>query len=99
MVNTLFPIHWKLWNIHPRLNWLLNRISPVITYFATFPELNEEQHKEWSFLDTHDSLTDWYKHRKTVKQVAGILEGLGVENIECRYGGNGVEARGQRPQR
>ena len=97
MVNAIFPIHWLLWKIHPKLNWLLNRISPVITYFTAYPELNREQHKEWSLLDTHDSLTDWYKHRKTIKQIKRILENLGVENIECRYGGNGIEARGQKP--
>jgi 2-polyprenyl-3-methyl-5-hydroxy-6-metoxy-1,4-benzoquinol methylase len=97
MVNAMFPIHWFLWKIHPRFNWLLNRISPVITYFKGYPELNREQHLEWSLLDTHDSLTDWYKHRKTIKQIKRILENLGVENIECQYGGNGVEARGQKP--
>jgi len=97
MVNAIFPIHWFLWKIHPRLNWLFNRISPLITYFAHYPQLNREQHLEWSLLDTHDSLTDWYKHRKTVKQIKRILENLGVENIECLYSGNGVEARGQKP--
>ena len=97
MVNILFPIHWFLWNIHPRLNWLLNRLSPVITYFAFYPQLTKEQHLEWSLLDTHDTLTDWYKHRKTVNQIKRMLKDLGVENIECLYSGNGVEARGQKP--
>jgi len=97
MVNILFPIHLFLWNIHPRLNWLLNRLSPIITYFAFYPQLTKEQHLEWSLLDTHDTLTDWYKHRKTVNQIKKILKDLGVENIECLYGGNGVEARGQKP--
>jgi ubiquinone/menaquinone biosynthesis C-methylase UbiE len=99
MVNAIFPIHWLFWKIHPNLNWLLNRISPVITYFAAYPELNREQHQELSCLDTHDSLTDWYKHRKTIKQIKRILKNQGVENIECRYGGNGVEAKGQKPPR
>jgi 2-polyprenyl-3-methyl-5-hydroxy-6-metoxy-1,4-benzoquinol methylase len=98
IVNMMFPVHWFLWNTHPRLNWLINRISPVITYFDTFPELNKEQQKEWSLLDTHDSLTDWFKHRKTVKQIRCILEDLGVVNVECRYGGNGIEAKGQKPK-
>ena len=98
MVNALFPIHWFLWNINPRLNWLFNRISPVITYFAHYPQLTREQHFQWSLLDTHDTLTDWYKHRKTVKQIIRILEKLGVENIECSYSGNGVEARGRKPK-
>ena len=97
IVNVMFPMHWFLWKIHPRLNWLLNRVSPVITYFNAYPELNKKQHKEWSLLDTHDTLTDWYKHRKTVKQVTQILTDLGMDNIECWYGGNGVEARGQKP--
>ena len=99
MVDIIFPVHWFLRRLHPRLNWLLNRISPVITYFDEHPELNREQHKEWALLDTHDSLTEWYKHRKTTGQITRILEELGVENIDCRYGGNGIEARGQKPQR
>ena len=98
MVDILFPLHWALWKIHPRLNWLLNRVSPVINYFNSYPELNKELHKEWSTLDTHDSLTDWYKHRRTVKQIKQILEKAGMENIDCRYDGNGIEARGQKPQ-
>jgi len=99
MVDVMFPIHWALWKIHPRLNWLLNRFSPIITDFETYPELNKKQHKEWSLLSTHDSLTDWYKHRRTIKQIRLVLENLGMEDIECRYGGNGVEAIGKRPQR
>ena len=38
------------------------RISPIITYFHVYPELSDKLQKEWSMLDTHDGLTDWYKH-------------------------------------
>ena len=48
-------------------------------------------------VDTHDSLTDWYKHFRTQGQIRRSLERLGLREIWCQYGGNGVEARGKRP--
>jgi hypothetical protein len=76
---------------------LLNRISPVDTYYQTYPELNDQLQYEWALLDTHDSLTDWYKHLRNTKQISSTLEGLGAVDIWCEYGGNGVEARCQKP--
>ena len=71
---------------------LLNRISPVISYYNVFPRLNEQQQLEWALLDTHDSLTDWYKHFRSKKRIRAILEQLGAVDLWVEYGGNGVEA-------
>jgi hypothetical protein len=76
---------------------LLNRISPVISYYAAFPQLNDQQQEEWALLDTHDSLTDWYKNLRSKKQIINVLKKLGAVDISCNYGGNGVEAICKKP--
>jgi hypothetical protein len=75
------------------LSILLNRISPVISYYDAFPQLNDSLQREWALLDTHDSLTDWYKRFRSKAQIERLLTNLGCKNIWCEYGGNGVEAR------
>ena len=76
---------------------LLNRISPVISYYTSLPELNDQQQREWALLDTHDGLTDWYKHLRSKKQISSLLEKLGAKDIWCELGGNGVEANCKKP--
>jgi SAM-dependent methyltransferase len=72
---------------------LLSRISPVMEYYSAIPELSDAQHREWALLDTHDSLTDWYKHFRSVDQVHKALSQIGMRDVWCVTGGNGVEAR------
>lgn len=98
IVNTFLPLH-KGFRDFPLGRLLLNRISPVACYYHNLPELNDELQKEWALLDTHDSLTDYYKHFRTREQILAALVKLGLTDIWCEYGGNGVEARGCRPSR
>jgi len=95
MVDALLPLHKKALGFFPA-QVVLSRLSPVLCYYRTYPELSDELHREWALLDTHDYLTDWYKHFRTRGQVRRALERLGVQSIRCEYGGNGVEARGRR---
>ncbi len=74
----------------------MSRVSPVLSYYHALP-LDDELQRQWALLDTHDSLTDWYKHFRTRGQIRTTLERLGAREIWCEYGGNGVEARGRRP--
>lgn len=97
LVNIFFPIH-KLIRNSPILQKLFSRISPILTYFHTYPELSDNLQKEWSMLDTHDALTDWYKHLRTLKQINEYLKNIYSESIEVWKGGNGVEARCKRPK-
>jgi 2-polyprenyl-3-methyl-5-hydroxy-6-metoxy-1,4-benzoquinol methylase len=76
---------------------LLNRISPVITYYHAFPEFTDELQQEWALLDTHDSLTDWHKRFRNKNEITATLTKLGATEIWCAYGGNGVEARCKKP--
>jgi 2-polyprenyl-3-methyl-5-hydroxy-6-metoxy-1,4-benzoquinol methylase len=92
IVNFFFPLHWAFRNIPP-LEWLLKRVSPLITFMKPHPELNKQEQFEWARLDTYDSLTDYYKHLRTPAQIKTTLEKLGANNIWINEDGNGVEAR------
>jgi 2-polyprenyl-3-methyl-5-hydroxy-6-metoxy-1,4-benzoquinol methylase len=96
IVNLLLPIHRMVRNFRPG-QMLLSRMSPVVCYYHAFPELDDHLQREWALLDTHGSLTVWYRHVRTRRQIRRTLEQLGLQEIWCEYGGNGVEARGKRP--
>lgn len=97
MVDLFLPLHKQMRNF--RLGQtLLSRISPLVCYYHGFPELNDELQREWALLDTHDSLTDYYKRFRTKGQITKVLQQLGLSEIHCEYGGNGVEARGRCPK-
>jgi 2-polyprenyl-3-methyl-5-hydroxy-6-metoxy-1,4-benzoquinol methylase len=93
-----FPLHRAVRN-HRYLQYLLSRVSPLLTYYHAFPELNDRQQYEWAELDTHDSLTDYYKWLRSCRSIRRTLEKLGAEGIEVATGGNGVEARCRKPRR
>lgn len=92
LVNFFLPLHRAL-RRSSFGSLLLGRISPVMEYYTTIPELCDAHQREWAMLDTHDSLTDWYKHFRDERQVRKALERLGMQEIWCNKGGNGVEAR------
>lgn len=60
LVDLFYPLHSILGrNLFGYL--VISRISPIVTYFHKFPQLDEQQQREWAWLDTHDTLTDHYK--------------------------------------
>lgn len=96
LVDIFLPWHKQV--AHNRLGRaIVHRISPVLSFYALYPELDDQLQREWALLDTHDSLTDWFKHLRTRGQIRRTLEAMGLESVWCEYGGNGVEARGRRP--
>jgi 2-polyprenyl-3-methyl-5-hydroxy-6-metoxy-1,4-benzoquinol methylase len=95
LVDWFLPWHKRVRNFRPG-RILVHHLSPVLSFYALYPELDDRLQREWALLDTHDSLTDWYKHFRTRKQIYRTLAGLGLQEIWCEYGGNGVEARGKR---
>ena len=96
LVKKYLPLH-KTFSGNKIMSVLLNRISPVISYYNVFPQLNDQQQEEWALLDTHDSLTDWHKNFRNKKDIVSILKALGATDIWCEYGGNGVEANCKKP--
>jgi SAM-dependent methyltransferase len=95
IVDRLLPLHRRASGV-PRK--VLNRFSPVITYYRMYPQLSDELQREWALLDTHDSQTDRYKRFRTCRGIRGTLERLGLEAIHCGPGSNGIDARGRRPR-
>ena len=94
IVDMFFPLHRAV-RKHRIAQALLSRVSPVLSYYHALP-LSDELQREWALLDTHDTLTDWYKHLRTKGQIRRVLETLDAVDIWCEYGGNGIEARCQR---
>jgi SAM-dependent methyltransferase len=92
LVKKFLPWHKKFAN-NRLLSILLNRVSPVISYYRSFPQLSDKQQEEWAMLDTHDSLTDWHKNFRSIAQINSLLLKLGAVNIWCNFSGNAVEAR------
>lgn len=86
------PLHRAVRRV-PLAQQTLSRVSPLLTYYHYYPELADHHQREWAILDTHDHLTDWYKHLRTPAQIAEILRRLGASEIFSVPAGNGVEAR------
>jgi len=96
LVDALLPLHKAVRSYYP-LQAILSRLSPVQAYYHSLPELNDQQQREWALLDTHDTLTDWYKHFRSKAQIERFLQSLGAMQVWCHKGGNGVEARAMKP--
>ncbi len=97
LTKTFFPLHRRVKN-SVWLQAALSRVSPLLTYYKTYPQLDDHLQYEWTLLDTHDSLTDYYKHLRTPGQIAATLEALGCRDSWVARGGNGVEARCRKPE-
>ena len=78
------------------LDLLASRVLPTASYYGQLPGLSDAHIREWNELDTHDGLTDWYKHRRTRQEVGEALEAVGLRVTWCELGGNGIEARAKR---
>jgi 2-polyprenyl-3-methyl-5-hydroxy-6-metoxy-1,4-benzoquinol methylase len=96
----LLPLHRLTWNDRRRA-WRLRKYllkqSPLVDYYDSYPQLGNELLGQWSVLDTHDTLTDYYKHLRTREQIEACLRSCGLVELEVSYGGNGVEARARMP--
>ena len=102
LVGLLWPLHVLIWRLRGmrgagRLRRLFLNISPILDYQEFFPELGTDALRTWALLDTHDTLTDRYKHLRSVDEIARALRSNGMADIQVQYGGNGVEARSLKP--
>ena len=104
LVDLLWPVHRWCWRTRSITNPTLAslrgsflRKSPILDYHQSYAQLGDALLKAWAVLDTHDALTDYYKHTRTVDEIAGMLRSLGLVDVHASLGGNGVEARGRRP--
>jgi 2-polyprenyl-3-methyl-5-hydroxy-6-metoxy-1,4-benzoquinol methylase len=101
LARTLLPLHRFTWTNRRglwRLRTPLVRYSPLLDYNELYPQLGKRLLSEWAVLDTHDTLTDYYKHLRTVEEIEACLRSCGLIDLEVYYGGNGVEARAKMPR-
>lgn len=96
LVRALLPLHRAVRG-HVCLRKLLNRVSPLVTYYDAFPGMSDELQREWALLDTFDSLTDHYKHFRTRDEIARTLRALGAIDLVVTQNELVVIARGRRP--
>lgn len=95
----LVPLHRLAWRKGRVAAWarrLLQKVSPLVDYYDSYPTLSLQVLEEWALLDTHDLLTDVFKHLRSPEQIRATLQGLGFEVEFVALAGNGVEARARR---
>jgi len=102
LVWALWPMHRLLWKVRGgRISRIarmfLLRVSPIIDYQEAYPKLGEDLMRTWALLDTHDTLTDVYKHLRGANEISRHLHSCGMIHIETAYAGNGVEVRARHP--
>lgn len=102
LCRVLWPSHKILYRtkdnrVMRKIRPLLLYWSPVVDYQDAYPELDDNLLFEWATLDTHDTLTDCYKHLRSAEQIHEHLEASGMVEIVTLYAGNGVEARARKP--
>lgn len=100
VARALLPLHrWirkarGFWRLRP----YLLKVSPLVDHYDDFPQLGEKTIGEWCILNTHDTLTDRYKHMRSVAEIEACLRAIGLVDIKVYRGGNGVEGRGTMPE-
>jgi 2-polyprenyl-3-methyl-5-hydroxy-6-metoxy-1,4-benzoquinol methylase len=100
LARVLLPLHKLTWTNSRgvwRIRKFLRSASPLVDYYEVYPQLGKPRLGEWSILDTHDTLTDYFKHRRTTSEIEECLRSCGLVDVTVYYGGNGVEARAKRP--
>lgn len=107
LINWLWPLHRIMWKVFresplrhvpllPKIRSVFLRISPVVDYHDAYLDLGPELLKTWALLDTHDTLTDVYKHMRSREQITAFLSQMGMVDVQAEMGGNGVEARARK---
>jgi len=103
LVRLLWPLHRAAYKRrdtklgHRAISFLM-RWSPVVDYHYAYAQLGGQRLYEWAMLDTHDTLTDRYKHFRSADEIEAALRSFGMANIQTSYAGNGVEARAWKPK-
>jgi SAM-dependent methyltransferase len=102
-VDFWFPLYWRYRDNRWALR-ILSRLGGINFYYGGLPLRGRDEFYEWSLLDTHDAMTDYYKRYRTRGSIRRTLERLGATDITVTQGslgiegGNGIEAWCQKPR-
>jgi ubiquinone/menaquinone biosynthesis C-methylase UbiE/uncharacterized protein YbaR (Trm112 family) len=83
----------KIPRIGSRINWILL----IPDYRDSFP-LDEEALREWAILDAFDILSPVYDSPQYLETVREWFTRAGLIEVDVKYGFNGIEGRGKKPQ-
>lgn len=102
LTSFLWPLHvqfqkYKKFTVVKAMRRVFLWLSPVVDHQDGYPEIGTESLKVWAALDTHDTLTDYYKHLRSADEIRSCLAANGMADIVTEYAGNGVEARAVKP--
>jgi SAM-dependent methyltransferase len=102
LTTLVWPFHKMFWrgkkfSIVNIMRSIFLHLSPVVDYHDAYPQLGQQLLKAWATLDTHDTLTDCYKHLRSAEEIKTHLQQCGMIVIEAVYAGNGVEVRARKP--
>lgn len=93
LVNVFFPLHWRFRH-SKAVTWILGHISPLLTNIDAFEDKGYEFNKDTAFLETYDTLTDYYKRLISKEALQKIILNLpNVSQFDIQRGGNGWEFR------
>jgi len=87
----------------PILCWLrlfpggkyLSRIALIADYRGIY-DLPDKVLEEWAVLDTFDMLSPQYDRPQRIESVRQWFLRAGLQDVDVRYGRNGIEARGRK---
>lgn len=96
IVDFWFPIIWHFRD-SKAIQFVISRLSPVVMYYPHFGLRDRNMYYEWMLLDTHDAMTDTYKHRRSVGRMRRFLKAL-TQDVIVTTGGNGIEAFCRKPR-
>ena len=96
LVKVFLPLH-KIGRRSRIWQAIMRRVTPVVSYYNDIPQLSDKLQEEWARLDTHDNLTDYYKHFTTKEKFSNSMKNVGLRGVECWTGGIGIEGRGRKP--
>ena len=89
------PVDTRLARV-PKLGRFLTAVIPCWNYIGLF-DLDREQLVAWAVLDTFDALSPRYDYPQKLEAVEEWGRAAGLEELDVRYGGNGILINGRRP--
>jgi 2-polyprenyl-3-methyl-5-hydroxy-6-metoxy-1,4-benzoquinol methylase len=95
LVAMLLPLHKKVAN-RKLLEILLFRISPITAHYSAYPTMTSEDQLAWAELNTHDNLTDYYKHLTTLSKLKSIITKLHPSDVQYTVMPYTIEVRMQK---
>ncbi len=84
---------WRQGERSARIRRFLRQTSPLVDYYDSYSQLSRKILSDWCVLDTHDTVTDVFKHLRSVEEVSAMVRAAGMDIVHAAPGGNGVELR------